>query len=223
MGIKFDKLLDAFFVESFEKKPSAENEKNNDFDCDYEDDNMIIDDDNYDYENEDFSKYEEKTSNKELIEKYMIIQVDQEINELNSKAINHTELKVSQEYENLENLLNNKLSNTIDLYVKKEKPLFEIFDTIKAITKSTGNTKILCCSNRSLNLIRRSKKRLMEKSISTLFRYVLPELNKDFHQHIKIDELTQAKRIELSYSETLNEKKYEMDLNDLDSENRKKL
>ena len=223
MGIKFDKLLDAFFVESFEKKPSAENEKNNDFDCDYEDDNMMIDDDNYDYENEDFSKYEEKTSNKELIEKYMIIQVDQEINELNSKAINHTELKVSQEYENLENLLNNKLSNTIDLYVKKEKPLFEIFDTIKAITKSTGNTKILCCSNRSLNLIRRSKKRLMEKSISTLFRYVLPELNKDFHQHIKIDELTQAKRIELSYSETLNEKKYEMDLNDLDSENRRKV
>ena len=70
MGKKFDKLVDAYFVESFEKKPSAENEKNNDIDCDYEDDNMIIDDDNYDYENEDFSKYEEKTSNKELIEKY---------------------------------------------------------------------------------------------------------------------------------------------------------
>lgn len=141
-----------------------------------------------------FQSMKKKTSNKELIEKYMIIQVDQEINELNSKAINHTELKVSQEYENLENLLNNKLSNTIDLYVKKEKPLFEIFDTIKAITKSTGNTKILCCSNKSLNLIRRSKKRLMEKSISTLFRYVLPELNKDFQKHIKIDELTQKKK-----------------------------
>ena len=101
---------------------------------------------------------DEKTSNKELIEKYMLMCVDQEINEISSKAINHTELKVSKEYENLENLLNNKLINTIDLYVKKEKPHFEIFETIKAITKSTGNTKILCSSNKSLNLIRNSKK-----------------------------------------------------------------
>jgi hypothetical protein len=184
---------------------------------------MIIEDDNFDYENEDFSMSNEKTSNKELIEKYMIIQADQEINEINSKAINHTELKVSKEYENLENLLNNKLTNMIDLYVKKEKPLFEIFDIIKTITKSTGNTKTLCCSNKSLNLIRRSKKRFMEQSISTLFRYLLPELNKDFNQHIKIDELTQVKRIELSYSETKNEKKFEMDLNDLESESRKKV
>jgi hypothetical protein len=225
MRKKFEKLLEIYLVEIFEKKESAESENNKDIDidCDYEDDNMIIEDDNFDYENEDFSMSSEKTSNKELIEKYMIIQADQEINEKNAKAINHTELKVSKEYENLENLLNNKLTNIIDLYVKKEKPLFEIFDIIKMITKSTGNTKTLSCSNKSLNLIRRSKKRLMEKSISTLFKYLLPELNKDFKQHIKIDELTQAKRIELSYSEIKNEKKYEMDLSDLESESRRKV
>jgi hypothetical protein len=225
MRKQLEKLLDIFLVESFEKKESVESENNKDMDidCDYEDDNMLIEDDNFDYENEDFSMSNEKISNKELIEKYIIIQVDQEINEINAKAINHTELKVSKEYENLENLLNNKLINIIDLYVKKEKPLFEIFDIIKMITKSTGNTKTLSCSNKSLNLIRRSKKRLMEKSISTLFKYLLPELNKDFNQHIKIDELTQVKRIELSYSETKNEKKFEMDLNDLESESRKKV
>ena len=225
MRKQFEKLIDEYLVESFEKKVCAESENNKDIDmdCDYEDDNMIFEDDNFDYENEDFSMSNEKTSNKELIEKYMLIQADQEINEINSKAINHTELKVSKEYENLENLLNNKLTNIIDLYVKKEKPLFEIFDIIKMITKSTGNTKTLSCSNKSLNLIRRSKKRLMEKSISTLFKYLLPELNKDFNQHIKIDELTQVKRIELSYSETKNEKKFEMDLNDLESESRKKV
>ena len=218
MRKKFEKLLEIYLVEIFEKKESAESDNNKDIDidCDYEDDN-------FDYENEDFSMSSEKTSNKELIEKYMIIQADQEINEKNAKAINHTELKVSKEYENLENLLNNKLTNIIDLYVKKEKPLFEIFDIIKMITKSTGNTKTLSCSNKSLNLIRRSKKRLMEKSISTLFKYLLPELNKDFKQHIKIDELTQAKRIELSYSEIKNEKKYEMDLSDLESESRRKV
>ena len=224
MRKNFEKLIDVYLAESFEKKESAEseNDKDIDIDCDYED-NMMIEDDNFDYENEDFSMSNEKIANKELIEKYMLIQVDQEINEINSKAINHTELKVSKEYENLENLLNNKLTNYIDLYVKKEKPLFEIFDIIKTITKSTGNTKTLSCSNKSLNLIRRTKKRLMERSISTLFKYLLPELNKDFNQHIKIDELTQVKRIELSYSETKNEKKFEMDLNDLESENRKKV
>ena len=63
----------------------------------------------------------------------------------------------------------------------------------------------------------------MEKSISTLFKYGLPELNKEFQRHIIIDELNSGKKIELFYSETKNEKKYEMDLNDLDSENRRKV
>lgn len=223
MNKKLDKLLETYLIETFEKKENLENDKINDIDCDYEDDNMDIDDENYDYENEDFSMSDEKISNKELIEKFFLVQVDLEINEINSKAINHTELKVSQEYENLENLLNNKLVSTIDLYVKKEKPLFEIFDKIKMLTKSTGNTKSLSCINKSLNLIRRSKKRFMEKGISTLFKYVLPELNKDFQKHIKIDETTQEKRIELSYYESINEKKYEMDLDDLESENRRKV
>jgi hypothetical protein len=223
MEKKLEKLLNVFFVETFEKKEYAKDENNNDFDCDYEDDNMAIDDENFDNENEDLPMSDEENTNKELLEKYYLIQADQEINEINSKAINHTELKVSKEYENLENLLNDKMAATIDLYVKKEKPLFEIFNIIKKITKSTGNTKILCCSNKSLNLIRRTKKRLMEKSVSTLFKYVLQKLNKDFHQHIKIDEMTKAKKIELSYSEIKNEKKYEMDLNDLDSETRRKV
>ena len=53
MEKKFAKLLEVYFVELFEKKENAENGKNNDIDidCDYDDDNMIIDDDNYDYEN----------------------------------------------------------------------------------------------------------------------------------------------------------------------------
>jgi uncharacterized membrane-anchored protein YjiN (DUF445 family) len=194
MEKKLEKLLNVFFVETFEKKEYAKDENNNDFDCDYEDDNMAIDDENFDNENEDLPMSDEENTNKELLEKYYLIQADQEINEINSKAINHTELKVSKEYENLENLLNDKMAATIDLYVKKEKPLFEIFNIIKKITKSTGNTKILCCSNKSLNLIRRTKKRLMEKSVSTLFKYVLQKLNKDFHQHIKIDEMTKAKK-----------------------------
>ncbi len=184
---------------------------------------MIIEDDNFDLENEDFSMSEDKISDKELIEKYMNIEVDQEINEINAKAINHTELKVSKQYENVENLVINTFTNIIDSYAKKEKSLFEIFDIIERITKSTGNTKTLSTSNKSLNLIRRTKKRLMEKSISTLFKYVLPELNKDFNKHIKIDEITQKKRIELSCTESKNEKKYELDLNDLESNNRRKV
>lgn len=219
-------LLKEYFVESFEKKESTENEKSKeDIDCDYDynDDNMNIEDDNFDYENEDISMSEEKVSNKELIEKYMNIAVDQEINEINSKAINHTELKVSKEYENTENLLINNFIKYIDLYIEKGKSLFEIYEIIERITKSTGNTKTLSCVNKSLNLIRRTKKRLMEKSITALYKYVLQEFNKDFHKHIKFDEINQKNIIELSYIESKNDKKYEVNLNDLDKKNRMKV
>jgi len=225
MGKKFEKLVENYYTEQFEKNESAESEKNkeDDLDCDFDYDRMDIEEDNYDYENEDFSMSDEKISNKELIEKYMNIQVDQEIDEISSKAINHTELKVSKEYEDHENVLINKLLDTTDLYIKKEKSLFEIFNIIKKITKSTGNTKTLSCINKSLNLIRRSKKRLMQKSISNLFKYVLPELSKDFQQHIKIDESTQKKVIDLSYTEIKNEKNYQMDLSEFDSDDQKKI
>jgi hypothetical protein len=239
---KFKKLINQFCIELFENSSNQnhKNEKNleNDEMCDYDyceiennnqDQKMIIEDEynnNIEDEEEDDDLenllLEKEATNKETIENYMNAQADYVINEKNANAINHTEIIVPEPYIKIENLLIDQILLTLNNYIKEEKkPCAFLFDIIESMTKINSNTNLLI-RNGSLTIIRRTKKRLMEKSFKALFPIVFQKFMRSFPVHIQVN---QKKELELSLTETeiKNNIKYNCDLNELSSKKRRKV
>ena len=225
---KFKKLINQFCIELFENSSNQnhKNEKNleNDEICDYDyceiennnqDQKMIIEDEynnNIEDEEEDEDLenllLEKETTNKETIENFMNAQADYVINEKNANAINHTEIIVPEPYIKIENLLIDQILLSLNNYIKEEKkPCAFLFDIIESMTKINSNTNLLI-RNGSLTIIRRTKKRLMEKSFKALFPIVFQKFMRSFPVHIQVN---QKKELVLC------------DLNELSSKKRRKV
>ena len=150
-----------------------------------------------------------KSSKKILLENYLNCELDDYIDEKNANGIMHTQFKVDKSYiENCENVLIKIFEEEIIHCFKEGMPIEKIFEIVEKITRCEGNSKNLYSNKESLNLIRRTKMRLMEKGYLTIFNQLIKEMLKDFEAHIKIDNSDNQKYIYLSTMERLSMKEY---------------
>ena len=206
--------------ENFEEKYKSKC-KNMDLN-DYEDMNMICDDEeDYMSLDEDLLEKEREPTEKEALENIMNLAVDHTIDEENANGINHTELRVTEDYENIENILFKEFNDSLIHYMNENKPNAYLFEIIETMTKFNDNERNLVRNSESLTLINRTKKRLMEKLFKTLFKKVLDNFTLSYVSHIKIE--NNSKRIVLTSTELQNCGKYECDLKDLPSKKRMKV
>ena len=183
-----------------------------------EDDDMNIEEEDEDYDDDEGIIEEKEATEKEVIENFFSGIADYEINEFNANVINHTEIKVSKEYENIENLFTNQFVTTLKNNIEEGKSLFSLFDIIEKNTKCKEDTRCLLTPSNSLNLIRRTKKHLMKDSCFVLFKYALVNIENDFLEHIKLND--ENKRIlYLTNEEIKNKTKYNCDLDELTDKN----
>jgi hypothetical protein len=220
---KFKILIKDFckdVFENFDEKYKSK-EKTMDLD-DYDDINMICEDDEECMDLENFSMEKEKEpTEKETLENLFNLHVDHTINEENANGINHSELIVSQKYQDIENYFINTFDYYLKHYMNENKPNAYLFQIIETMTKFHDNERSLVRNSESLTLINRTKKRLMDKLFRTLFQKALEMFHLSFLSHIKIENGT--KRIVLSSTELQNSGKYECDLKDLPSKKRMKV
>ena len=221
---KLEKLIKSFAKDFFENFQTKYNNKNDAMEDVIDNDNMIIDEENIDQEDEnmEIDFIEKDPNDKEAIELIINCLVDFTINEKNANGINHTELKVSDEYLEFEIMLIDNFENSLIDQIKQGKPNSYLFDVIEKITNINTNQCNFLKSSGSLKLIRRTKKRLMEKLFKTLFRNVMQCLINSFKSHIKISE-NKILNISLSTSELLNNNEYKCDLSDLSSKKKIKV
>ena len=221
---KLKKLIENFVKDLFENFETKYNNNKNDT-RDYDDnDKMKIDEDCIDQEDESMenANSEKEKSEKEAIELIVNCFVDFTINRKNSNGINHTELKVSLEYIEFENMLILIFVSILINYIKEGRSNTFLFNVIEKITKINTNKCNFLRSSGSLTLIRRTKKRLMENLFKTLFKKVLQCLINSFKSHIKIND-NKIFSIFLSNNELINNNEYKCDLSDLSSKKRIKV
>ena len=185
---------------------------------------MDLDDADYCDNDEDLEDdlIEKDPTEKEIIESFINCEVDFTINERNANGINHTELKITKEYEKIENVIIDQFYNTLQYFMNEDKPNSYLFEIIEKYTKCDANQCNIFKNGDSLILIRRTKKRLMEKNFKYLFKKVIKTLGNSFLSHIKINE-NNKKFIYLSDTETKNNNEYKCDLRDVSSKKRIKI
>lgn len=222
---KFKILITKFYKDLFENFNIKYNKNENaceDYDCDNISTNI---EDNSDCDNneemkEDFT--EEEPSDKEVIESYINCEVDYSINEKNSNGINHTELKITKEYENIENIIIEQFCNILKYYMNKDMAISYLFEIIEKFTKCETNHCNIIRNSASLILIRRTKKRLMEKSLKLLLNESLKDLENSFLSHIRTNN-NNENYISLTNIEAVNNNDYQCNLKDLSSKKRMKV
>ena len=187
--------------------------------------NMIIDDDDEiseEDENMEDLIEDQDPGSKEVLESFINCEVDYMIDEKNSNAINHSELKVTEEYKGIEYSLIKQFKETIKYYIKEEKPCSDIFSIIEKITKCNGTQMNLLSSSDSLTLIRRTKKLLMKESFEVLFQKVIEDYKNSFPSHIKTNENNEYV-LSLSENEIQNNTEYNCCLKNLTKKSRIKI
>ena len=159
LKIKFEKISNNYINDLFDEsnnEKDKEKEKNDNNESNTKEDSNSFEDSEYysDMENDDSILDENrKITNKEIIENLMNCVTDFNINEFNANVINHSELKINEDFMIYENMLINSFINKIDKYLSdKEKSVntISIQNESKIYIKNEdGNT---------FNIIKRTKK-----------------------------------------------------------------
>ena len=164
--IKFEKITYLYINDLFEKK---ENEINDINDSKTKEDSNSFEEyeDNY-YEESDCSligNYSSEMNNKELVENLMLSIADYNINECNANLINHSELKMSDDYLNYEEIIFNSFASIINKYIE-EKSFIEILNIItKVFAVQNDDTNNIVKDEINLNVIKRTKKNIFFKLV----------------------------------------------------------
>ena len=202
------------------EKNKNENKKKQNDDSDLKSDNSEINDDMTDDENDLMELLIEKEpTEKETLENFINTEVDYFINWKNANFINHTGLKVTKEYEDIENILINQFTFNLDKNTENEKSLLSSFEIIEKITKCNYNISNLQMNPDSFSLIRRTKKNLMKQCIMVIFQKMLKILPKNFMAHTKMNKKNEID-FSLTQQEITGKTKYSIDLDDLSSKKR---
>ena len=203
---RFKNLTINLFQELFNPQENIELNNSNKMDIEEEDNNSINEIKEDDECDDDFecSIEDMKLTKKETFENYCNSEVDDSINENNSKAIMNTELKISDDYKNnCENIIINSFIDEIIKNINDKKPLYKIYEVVSKLTHVDGNSKNLNLDQDSLILIRRTKYVLMIKSYKIIFNELLIIIYKDFVNRIKYDEEKEKKIIYINIMEAL--------------------
>lgn len=230
---KFKILVSKYTKDLFENKNKIDTEKEKEKEKNRMG-NEISDYDNIDLKSDNIETYNDmmveddlidlllhkEPTEKEAIENFINSEVDFIINDKNANFINHTGLKVTEEYEDIENILINQFTLNLKKNIENEKSLLNSFEIIEKIVKCNNNVTNLQAYPDSFALIRRTKKNLMKQCIIVMFQKILKNLSKNFMAHTKMNN-----KNEIDFS--LNEKElkktksaYSLDLSELNSKKR---
>jgi len=174
----------------------------------------------YDMDEDNNLDFDSKIETNELLSDVTNSILDMDINEENSIAINHSCIKLGGKYEKHEDMLDNEFKFFLEENLK-EKSTSEVFEVIEKSLKYNGNSRIF--RTNSLNLINRTKKKLLKNSYKILVPNIISNLEKNFRSHIKFNENTNKRVLSLENSEIQDNKEYNYDLSNFSQKNRIKI
>jgi len=217
---KYPIIASNYFKEALNAKEENNNKINEiKMDVDEFDKNEIQDETKNENINEEKKSINKKLPSKNLLENFTNCILDDNVDEKNANGIMHTKFKVDKPYiEDCENILIKKFKEEINNCFNEKMPTEKVFDNVEKITRCEGNSKNLYPNKESLNVIRRTKIKLMETGYMTVFNQLQKEMLKDFEDHIRIDESDKEKYIYLSSVEKLNMKEYSINMDVLSKE-----
>lgn len=164
--------------------------------------------------------FDSNVSKNELLSDVTNSFLDMDINKDNSIAINHSCIRLGERYEKHEDMLDNELKYFLKKNLIEKTPL-EVFEVLEKSLKYNGNSRIY--GTNSLNLINRTKKKLIKNAYKILVPSIVSHLEKSFRAHLKYDENTQRRVLNLSSSEIQDNKEYNYDLSSFSQKNRIKI
>ena len=167
--------------------------------------------------------FELETSKNELLSNVTNSFLDMGINKDNSLGINHTCIKLGEEYNQYEEMIINEIKNFIKINIEKGKEIPEIFEAIKKSLQCNRRNKIFRINSNNLELINKTKKLLLENSYKMLVPIILKYLENDFNSHLKYDQNTQKRILCMDQIEIKNFKDYEYDLSEFSEKKRIKI
>ena len=192
---KFASLIEEYCKELLdnvnnERRPSCESKTKQDSfdeDCDLE---MDFDDEiSIEEENTEISK-------KYIIEHFMNCITDLSIDEKNALCINHTNIKLDENYQMFENTLINSFVKEIDNSITKDKkPIENVFMTVKNLLCS-NDYKYNSEKDGGFKFIRRTKKLFFSKIKYCLGKNILQNMQKELCDNIANMNNNKKKKIE---------------------------
>ena len=140
-------------------------------------------------EEEDF-QFNNEITKKDTIENVSYAFLDMTINKYNSNAINHSELKINEEFQENENIYINEFKGILEKKLNEEKSPSLIFEKIEKYLEFEGNSNKLLNISNSFKLINKTKKSMLDNSFKIMVPYIVSKLQNDFSSHIKYDNNT---------------------------------
>ena len=171
-------------------------------------------------DSENILDFESKIEENELLSDITNSFLDMDINKDNSIAINHSCVRLGGNYDKYEDMLDNELKLFLEKNIE-EKSISEVFEVIEKSLKTYGNSRIF--GTNSLNLINRTKKKLLKNAYKILVPNIISILQKSFRAHLKLDEITKKRILILQKSEIQDNKEFNYDLSDFSQKNRIKI
>ena len=166
---------------------------------------------------ESFSSFNNEKSEKDIIEIVTNSALDMDIDQNNANGINHTNIKLSKNYEQFENTLISNVSETIKQKLNEGKSASEIYEIAEKYFGSDKNHyKNLLKNTNSPNFINRTKKAMLQTSFQTLCEYILPKIVKDFSSRLRTN--MNQRQLYINNNEVINKNEYKCDLSDFSNE-----
>lgn len=138
-----------------------------------EDEEMLCDNDNMDIEEE-----EDENTEKDLCDGYINSVLDYSINELNANVINHTDIKLKEDYLDVENIVINILKDEINNIIQSNIKASDLLEIIKSFTEHSTSPLGTRCP---LSLIRRTRLRLLHGITISIQNFVENEIKNELN------------------------------------------
>ena len=164
--------------------------------------------------------FDTKFEENELLSEVTNSFLDMDVNKDNSIAINHSCIRLGDNYDSHEDTLDNEFKFFLEKNLK-EKTTSEVFEVIEKSLKNNGNSRIY--GTNSLHLINRTKKKLLKNAYKILVPNIVSDLEKSFRAHLKYDENTKRRVLILEPSEIRDNKEYNYDLSNFSQKDRIKI
>jgi hypothetical protein len=174
-------------------------------------------------ESDEEEEYDRNNDNKVVIDKILNSVLDLSINKNNANAINHSQIKLSEEYEKIENLLVSKLCENLQKKLEEEgdkiSKNYEILENFLKYQKRKRFSRV--DNNNSLKIINRTRKKLLQSTFKIMCDYILPKIMNDFNSRLKIN--NNERKLYIDYNEILNKVNYQGDLSDFNQSKKMKI
>ena len=232
LELKTSFIIKKYYLEKFEKndqikenkKEKKQKEDNDDAIMDYDDFCETNNTSVYNMEESDEEEeYDRNNDNKVVIDKILNSVLDLSINKNNANAINHSQIKLSEEYEKIENLLNSKLCENLQKKLEEEgDKISKNYEILESFLKYHKRKRFSRVDNtNSLKIINRTRKKLLQSTFKIMCDYILPKIMNDFNSRLKIN--NNERKLYIDYNEILNKVNYQGDLSDFNQSKKRKI